>query len=69
MFSLTGKHAVVTGAGSGIGKAVAVLLAQQGAIVQVADINEAQALEAVKEIKTRDSRPRRWQEMCPTSSR
>ena len=51
MFSLKGKHAVVTGAGSGIGKAVAVLLAQQGAIVQVADINEAQALEAVKEIK------------------
>ena len=41
----------MTGAGSGIGKAVAVLLAQQGAIVQVADINEAQALAAVKEIK------------------
>ena len=45
MFSLKDKHAVVTGAGSGIGRAVALLLAQQGATVYVADINEAQAVE------------------------
>ena len=51
MFTLEGKQAVVTGAGSGIGRAVAVLLARQGAFVQVADINEAQAREVVKEIK------------------
>jgi NAD(P)-dependent dehydrogenase (short-subunit alcohol dehydrogenase family) len=50
MFSLKDKHAVVTGAGSGIGKAVAVLLAKQGATVYVADINEEQANETVKEI-------------------
>jgi len=50
MFSLTGKHAVVTGAGSGIGKAVAILLAKQGATVYVADINEEQANETVREI-------------------
>lgn len=50
MFSLLGKHAVVTGAGSGIGKAVAILLAKQGATVYVADINEEQANETVKEI-------------------
>jgi 2-keto-3-deoxy-L-fuconate dehydrogenase len=48
MFSLKDKHAVVTGAGSGIGRAVALLLAQQGATVYVADINEAQALETVE---------------------
>ena len=47
MFSLKDKHAVVTGAGSGIGRAVALLLAKQGATVYVADINEAQALETV----------------------
>jgi 2-keto-3-deoxy-L-fuconate dehydrogenase len=50
MFSLIDKHAVVTGAGSGIGKAVALLLARQGATVYIADINEGQANEVVKEI-------------------
>jgi 2-keto-3-deoxy-L-fuconate dehydrogenase len=50
MFNLEGKYAVVTGAGSGIGKAVAILLAKQGATVYVADINEEQANETVKEI-------------------
>ena len=51
MFSLKDKEAVVTGAGSGIGRAVAHLLAQQGARVHVTDINEGQAQEVVKEIE------------------
>ena len=50
MFSLLNKHAVVTGAGSGIGKAVALLLAKQGATVYVTDINLEQANDVVKEI-------------------
>lgn len=50
MFSLEGKHAVITGGGSGIGKAVALLLAKQGATVYIADINEEQANDTVKEI-------------------
>jgi NAD(P)-dependent dehydrogenase (short-subunit alcohol dehydrogenase family) len=50
MFSLSGKHAVVTGAGSGIGKAVAITLAKQGATVYVADINEEQAKETAATI-------------------
>ena len=51
MFGLAGKEAVVTGAGSGIGRAVALLLAKQGARVTVADINEAQAKAVVSEIE------------------
>ncbi|HAI84410.1 MAG TPA: short-chain dehydrogenase [Chitinophagaceae bacterium] len=51
MFSLQGKNAVVTGAGSGIGKAIALCLAQQGAAVYVADLNEAQASTVVITIK------------------
>src|SRR5260221_1743751 len=52
MFTLLNKHAVVTGAGSGIGKAVALLLAKQGATVYVADIKLDQTGEVVKEIET-----------------
>jgi len=51
MFSLQNQHAVVTGAGSGIGKSVALLFAQQGANVLVVDINEKQAADTVSEIK------------------
>ena len=50
MFSLAQKHAIVTGGGSGIGKAVALTLASSGATVHVADLNEGQAQETVNEI-------------------
>jgi 2-keto-3-deoxy-L-fuconate dehydrogenase len=51
MFGLAGKEAVVTGAGSGIGRAVALMLAMQGARVTIADINEAQTKAVVSEIE------------------
>ena len=41
MRNLSGKVAVVTGAGSGIGRAVAGELARQGCHVALADVNEA----------------------------
>lgn len=45
MFSLKTKKAVVTGGGSGIGQAIAVLLAKQGAEVHILELSEEQAAE------------------------
>jgi len=50
IFSLQNKVAAVTGGGSGIGKAVALLFARQGAHVHVLDLNEENAAAAVAEI-------------------
>ena len=46
----TGKVALVTGGGSGIGKATALKFAALGARVVVADINEASAQTTAEEI-------------------
>jgi NAD(P)-dependent dehydrogenase (short-subunit alcohol dehydrogenase family) len=51
IFSLQGKTAVVTGGGSGIGKAVALLFGKQGAHVHVIDLNEENAGSTVHEIE------------------
>jgi 3-oxoacyl-[acyl-carrier protein] reductase len=44
---LEGKRAFITGAGSGIGRAAAIQFALDGAVVAVADIDEAAALHTV----------------------
>ncbi len=51
MGKLDGKAAIVTGAGSGIGRASALLFAQEGAGVVVADLNEEGARETAKQIE------------------
>lgn len=51
MFRLNGKIAVVTGGGSGIGKAVALLFAKQGAQVHILDMNKAACNATIMEIQ------------------
>ena len=54
MFRLDNKNAVITGGGSGIGKAIARLFAKQGAAVHVLEWNTDTANETVAEI-TKDN--------------
>jgi NAD(P)-dependent dehydrogenase (short-subunit alcohol dehydrogenase family) len=50
MFSLKGKSAVITGGGSGIGRAISVLFAKQGAVVHIIELNADAAKDTVDEI-------------------
>ncbi len=50
LLSLEGQVAMVTGAASGIGRGIALLLAQMGAAVAVLDVNDHGGAEAVSEI-------------------
>ena len=57
MFHLGGKVAVVTGGGSGIGRAISTLFGAQGAHVVVVDL-DGQAAEAAAVAITADGRKR-----------
>ena len=50
MFKLTNKIAVITGGGSGIGRAMAILFAQQGADVHIIELNAEASADTVEEI-------------------
>lgn len=49
--NVNGKHIVITGGGSGIGAASALILAKRGALVGVADLNEENAKRVVADIQ------------------
>jgi NAD(P)-dependent dehydrogenase (short-subunit alcohol dehydrogenase family) len=51
LFDLSGKVALVTGAGAGIGRAIAIGFAKQGADLLICDIDEAGLAESVKRIE------------------
>lgn len=51
MFSLKGKTAIITGGGSGIGRAISILFAAQGAEVHIIELNAEAGEQTVNEIK------------------
>jgi 2-deoxy-D-gluconate 3-dehydrogenase len=56
IFDLSGKGAIVTGAGMGIGRAIAYRLSEAGASVMIADIDLDAANKTVERIKARDGK-------------
>lgn len=56
MRGISGRRAVVTGGGKGIGAAIALRLAEEGAHVAVLDLSEEMGLPTVKEIERRGGR-------------
>ncbi len=56
MFSLNNKIAVITGGGSGIGKAISLLFGQQGAAVNIIELNKETAQQTVEEIEAAGGR-------------
>jgi len=56
LFDLTGRTAVVTGAGRGLGRAMSLALAEAGADVAIPDIDGASAERVAKEIESKGRR-------------
>ncbi len=60
MDRVKGKVAIVTGSGSGLGRAEAVLFAKEGAKVAVTDINDANGMETVEMIRAEGGEAEYW---------
>ena len=57
MKRLSEKRAIVTGAGSGIGRAIVLRLAEEGARVVISDVDEEAATNVASEAGGRDPCP------------
>jgi len=68
MYSLEGKSAVITGGGSGIGKAIATLFATQGATVHILEMNAEAAAGAITEINGSSAVLRAHAHSCDVSN-
>jgi 2-keto-3-deoxy-L-fuconate dehydrogenase len=68
MYSLEGKSAVITGGGSGIGKAIATLFATQGATVHILEMNAEAAAAAITEINGSSAVLRAHAHSCDVSN-
>jgi NAD(P)-dependent dehydrogenase (short-subunit alcohol dehydrogenase family) len=66
MFELTNKVTVITGAGSGIGQAIALLFAKQGAHAIVLDVDSDGASSTVERIRHNGGRATSW--FCDVSN-
>jgi len=60
MKSLTGKVAMITGSGSGIGRATAIHLAERGATIMIHDIVEAGAAETLRLLRAAGGEGSPW---------
>lgn len=58
MFSLQGKNAVITGAGSGIGQAIANTFAENGAEVRILELREEAAQQTLAQIQSKGGNAR-----------
>jgi 2-dehydro-3-deoxy-D-gluconate 5-dehydrogenase len=56
IFNLTGKSVIVTGGAMGIGKGIALRMAEAGASIMIADINRESAVKTVDEIKSNEGK-------------
>jgi NAD(P)-dependent dehydrogenase (short-subunit alcohol dehydrogenase family) len=56
MLDFTNKTVVITGGGSGIGRAASILFARQGAWVHIIELNEANAKQTMQEIEAGDGK-------------
>jgi len=65
MYNLNGQVAIITGAGSGIGRAIAMRLSLEGAAIVAADLNENTAEKLIQEIKGWEGAGSLWKSMYP----